>query len=226
MQSHLPKPFPNEPADYREARNQLLTAEADLRAAVEAVAEQRRGLPLGGRIAEDYTFDEWKDGAVVKTRLSELFDDGKDSLILYSYMYGPANADPCPACTSLLDGWNGAAGHIRAKVNLAVVISSPIEKLQAVAANRNWTGLRLLSCAGNGYNRDYLAENDKAEQLPMCTVFVRTDAGIRHFWSSELLYAESPWHPRHLDMVWPLWSIFDLTPQGRGADWFPALSYD
>ena len=59
----------------------------------------------------------------------------------------------------------------------------------------------------------------------MCTVFVKTDTGIHHFWSSELLFANSPGHPRHMDMAWPLWNVLDLLPEGRGSDWFPKLSY-
>ena len=30
---------------------------------------------------------------------------------------------------------------------------------------------------------------------------------------------------RHVDMIWPLWNLFDLTPEGRGGNWFPRLSY-
>jgi len=226
MNAHLPKPFPNEPTHYREARNKLLAAEADLRGAVEAVAEERRRLPLGGRVAENYVFDEWVDGARVRTGLSDLFQDGREALILYSFMFGPLDASPCPACTSLLDGWNGTAPHINARVNLAAVSASPVERFARLARDRNWTGFRLLSSAGNTYNIDYLGQGEDGSQRPMCTVFVRRQDGIYHSWSSELLFAPSAGHPRHMDQTWPLWNILDLLPEGRGADWFPQLSYD
>lgn len=226
MGTHLPKPFPNESAGYRLARDKLLAAESDLRSAVEAVAEQRRGLPLGGRVAEDYRFDEWVDGAVVKTSLSDLFQDGKNALVLYSFMFGPRDATPCPACTSLLDGWNGAAAHINARVNLAVVAASPVDRFAAIARDRGWTGFRLLSSAGNTYNNDYLGQGEDGSQRPMCSIFIRNEDGIHHSWSSELLFAPATGHPRHMDLTWPLWNIFDLLPDGRGADWFPKLSYD
>jgi predicted dithiol-disulfide oxidoreductase (DUF899 family) len=31
--------------------------------------------------------------------------------------------------------------------------------------------------------------------------------------------------PRHVDTIWPLWNVFDLLPQGRGSDWYPANNY-
>ena len=52
-----------------------------------------------------------------------------------------------------------------------------------------------------------------------------TDSGLHHFWGSEVFFAELEGHPRHLDQLWPLWNVLDLTPMGRGTDWFPALDY-
>ena len=106
--------FPQESAEYRKARNELLAAETELRRQIEAVAAARRKLPLGGQLAQDYVFDEGpadlsEQGEVRQTRLSELFDPGKGSLLVYSYMYGPAMATPCTSCTSILDGLNGTA---------------------------------------------------------------------------------------------------------------------
>lgn len=226
MQTRLPHPLPNETEEYRVARNALLDAEADLRTAVEAVAEKRRALPPGGAVPQDYAFTEWHDDGPRTTRLSDLFAPGKESLILYSYMYGPQNETPCPACTSLLDGWNGIAPHVRARVNLAIVAGSPVERLRDIARQRHWTGFRLLSAQGTSYNTDYMGENLKGDPVPMCTVFQRTGDGIRHFWSSELLFAEASGHPRHMDQTWPLWTMLDLVPEGRGSDWGPRLSYD
>ena len=31
--------------------------------------------------------------------------------------------------------------------------------------------------------------------------------------------------PRHGDTIDPLWNLFDFTPEGRGTDWYPDLSY-
>ena len=215
--------FPNESAAYRAARDALLRAEIELRRQTEAVAAQRRALPAGGEVPEDYVF-EGEEGPV---RLSELFGD-KDTLVLYSYMYGPDMAKPCPSCTSMLDGMNGQARHVGQQVALAVVARSPLERILAFTRPRGWTGLRLLSSAGNGYNAAYRGENPKGGQTPALNVFTRKDGRIRHAWCSELMFAPSDpgQNPRHVDTVWPLWNVLDLTPGGRGTDWYPQLSYD
>lgn len=216
--------FPNESSAYRRARAELLRAELDLRAQVERVATLRRKLPLGGGVAEDYVFDEL-DGAgrVRQVRLSELFDDGKDALFLYSFMFGPRMKAPCPMCSSLIDGIHGNARHLGQRINLAVTARSPIERIAAFAEARGWQDLRLLSCARNGYARDYFGENGDGDQMPMANVFVRREGKVHHFWGSEMLYAETDGDPRHVDMMWPLWNVLDTTPAGRGDDWYPSL---
>jgi predicted dithiol-disulfide oxidoreductase (DUF899 family) len=213
--------FPNESAAYRKARNKLLDAETALRKQVEQVAALRRKLPQGGRIAEDYEFDS----AAGPVRLSQLFERG-DSLVAYSFMYGPQMEQACPMCTSILDGLDGSAPHIAQSTSLVVIAKSPLARIQEHARARGWSGLKLLSSAGNSYNRDYFGEDEKGQQWPMLNVFVRRDGKLRHFWGSELFYAKADkgMHPRHVDLLWPLWNVLDLTPEGRG-DFYPKLQY-
>jgi predicted dithiol-disulfide oxidoreductase (DUF899 family) len=127
-------------------------------------------------------------------------------------------------CTSFLDGLDRAARHVTQRLNLAVVARSPIERIAAWGSTRRWERLRLLSSARNTYNADYAAETPEGGQLPACTVFVQRPDGIFHFWSAELLYVSTKGHPRHVDLLWPIWSLFDLTPEGRG-EWMPKLEY-
>ena len=225
--------FPGETIEYREARDRLLEAEVALRKQTEAVAAMRRTLPLGGPIKEDYVFEEGaadiNDSTTArKTRLSELFSPGKDTLVLYSYMFGPQMAAPCVSCTSILDGLNGSAPHIRQRVNFAVVAKSPIARIRETARGRGWKNLRLLSSANNSYNLDYHGESAKGDQLPSLNVFVRREGKIYHTYNTELLFApqEPGMDGRHVDSVWPIWNMFDFTPDGRGTDWYPRLSYD
>lgn len=218
--------FPGESDAYRTARNELLTAETALRAQVEAVAALRRQLPAGGAVAEDYSFVERADGgAVAEARLSALFGD-HDNLMVYSFMYGPDDKAPCPMCSSFLDSLNGAAPHIKQRVSLAVVAKSPIDRIHAFADGRGWANLRLLSSANNSYNTDYFGETPEGSQIPACNIFVRRDGQVRHAYATELLFAPGDSQPRHMDLMWPLWGVLDLTPGGRGSDWYPALSYE
>jgi predicted dithiol-disulfide oxidoreductase (DUF899 family) len=219
------KRYPGEDADYRAARNALLEAELALDEQVNAVAAMRQNLPVGGPIPDNYTFDTLENGELSAIHLSDLFEAGKPNLFLYSFMFGPDDEQPCPACTSLIDGFNGIADHIKSRMNLAVAAKGPIERLSEFARGRGWSGIRLLSSANNSFNRDYFAEMADGTQIPAANIFVNTDGAIRHFYGAEMLYVDRPGqHPRHVDRIWPIWNILDLTPEGRG-DWFPRLSY-
>jgi len=229
--------FPNESIEYRAARNALLDEEMALRRQVERVAAQRRALPPGGDLKEDYRF-VGPEGAV---RLSKLFKPGKDTLAIYSFMYGPERERPCPGCTHFLDALDGQVQHIDQRINFVVVAKSPLPRILAFGKERGWTGLRLLSTDGNTYDRDYFGDsgdlsaamrrqqdfkNGEVWDMPMLNVFQRERGGIRHRWGSELLYVppEPDQQYRHNDLLDPLWNLLDVTPEGRG-DFNPKLDY-
>jgi predicted dithiol-disulfide oxidoreductase (DUF899 family) len=228
--------FPGESAEYRAARDRLLQREIELRREMEAVAAERRKLPPGGVVPEDYVFQgAGPDDAPTDVRLSELFAPGKDSLAIYSFMFPrtyrgdragptegktallPLEEGPCPSCVALLDQLDGAAVHAGLGLNLAVVAKAPIDRLLTFGEERGWRWLRLLSSAGNTYNRDYLAESPDGSQMPILNVFHRDGEVIRHFWGSELFYAptDADQDPRHVGTLEPIWNLFDLIPEGR-----------
>lgn len=237
--------FPNESTEYRRARDRLLRREIELRREMEAVAVARRELPVGGPIPEDYIFDAPGTAGPTEVRLSELFATGKDSLVIYNFMfprgYGgarpgptegetallPLEAGPCPSCVALLDQLDGAAEHASQRLNLAVVAKTTLDRLLTFGKERGWRHLRLLSSAGNTYNRDYFGEDADGWQMPMLNVFHRDGNTIRHFWGAELTYA--PADPgqdhRSVGTLEPLWNLFDLTKEGRPTDWDERLSY-
>jgi predicted dithiol-disulfide oxidoreductase (DUF899 family) len=220
--------FPGESARYRAARNALLNSERSLRALLEAVAAKRRKLPLGGAVPEDYAFEALgPNGAPQTRRMSELFEPGKDTLIIYSFMFGPEMAEPCPYCTSILDGLDGQSPHVNQRANFFVVAKSPIERVTTFARERAWTRLRLLSSAGNTYNRDYFGEDAKGEQTPSLNVFIKRGGRVYHFYHSELMFVapERGQDPRHVDLIWPVWQLLDVTPEGRPPKWGPRLHY-
>jgi predicted dithiol-disulfide oxidoreductase (DUF899 family) len=238
--------FPNESVEYRQGRNRLLQQETELRRMTELVAAARRALPPGGAVKQDYVFNgQGFDGGAARVRLSDLFAPGRDSLVIYSMMFprdrlddspGPKSGQtallplaegPCPSCTALVDQLDGAAEHAAQRINLAVVAKAPVERVLTFGRERGWRRLRLLSSAGSSYNRDYLSETPDGTQRPMLNVFHRDGTTIRHFWGSELLYApvDPGQDPRHVGTIEPLWNLFDLTPEGRGTDWYEQFSY-
>lgn len=233
--------YPNESPEYRAARNALLDEETALRAQIEAVAARRRALPPGGEVPQDYVFERiGPDLMPQDVRMSELFGP-HDTLILYSFMYGPERDSPCPGCTHLLDGIEGAARHIGQRAALHVVAKSPIARLAAWAHERGWEHLSLLSCAGNSYDADYFGDTSKfprgmraQHKVPdgedwdetIFNVFMRNRGVIRHFWGSEMSFAPPApgQHHRAGDLADPLWNLLDMTPEGRG-DFFPKVAY-
>jgi predicted dithiol-disulfide oxidoreductase (DUF899 family) len=212
--------FPNESAEYRQARNALLAEEIELRRHIERVAELRRQLPTGGEVIKDYRFES-EDGPVSFT---DLFRD-KQTLVVYSYMYGPQRERPCPMCTSLLSAWDGEARDIEQRVGFAIIARSPIERLVTFKNERGWRNLRLYSDTSGDYTRDYVSAEDA--DAPGFNVFTRRDGTIRHFWSGEMgpETADPGQDPRGAPDLMPLWTILDATPEGRGSDWYPKLIY-
>jgi predicted dithiol-disulfide oxidoreductase (DUF899 family) len=212
--------FPNESAEYRRARNALLVKEIELRRNLEAVAEMRRNLPPGGEVGKTYHFD----GENGPATLADLFGD-KDTLILYSYMFGPGRKAPCPMCTSFMATWDGKVADIEQRVALAMVARSPIARLAEAKKARGWRNLRVFSDPSGDYTRDYVSAGD--EDMPGYSVFTRRDGTIRHFWSGEMSgeMADPGQDPRGAPDFDPLWILLDTTPEGRGADWYPKLSY-
>ena len=233
--------YPNESTEYRAARNALLNEEIALRAQIEAVAAKRRALPMGGEVPEDYVFERiGKNSTPEKVKMSELFGL-HETLVLYSFMYGPERDLPCPGCTHLLDGLDGAARHMGQRAALYIVAKSSIARLAAWAHERGWDHLSLVSTAGNSYDADYFGDtskfpkglraqhrvpNDENWDETIFNVFKRHDGIIRHFWGSEMSFAPTVpnQHHRAGDLVDPLWGLLDMTPEGRG-DFFPKVNY-
>jgi predicted dithiol-disulfide oxidoreductase (DUF899 family) len=214
--------LPNESDDYRHARDALLVEEIELRRHIERVAEQRRALPPGGEVPSGYQF-QGKDGLF---DMAGLFGN-KQTLVVYSYMFGPQRERPCPMCTSLLGAWNGEARDIGQRVALAVVARSPIERLVAFAQERGWRDLPVYSDTNGHYSHDYHAISKEGGDDAALNVFTRRDGAMRHFWSGEMGSgtADPGQDPRGAPNLMPLWIILDMTPEGRGGNWYPSLDY-
>jgi predicted dithiol-disulfide oxidoreductase (DUF899 family) len=213
---------PNESHAYREARNELLREEIELRRHIERVAHMRRALPPGGEVIGDYRFH----GENGVTDFAGLFGD-KQTVVIYSYMFGPQRQRPCPMCTTLLSTWDGVARDMEQRIALAVIARSPLERLVAFKQERGWHGLKLYSDINGDYSRDYGAITQDGGDIPALHVFTRRDGTIRHFWSSEMgdATADPGQDPRGAPDPMPMWAVFDMTPEGRGTDWYPRLDY-
>lgn len=217
------KPYPNDSADYRAARTALLAEEIELRRHIQRVAAQRRALPPGGEIAQDYQLRD-EQGATLL--FSDLFG-AHDTLVTYFWMYGPERERPCPMCTSFLGSLDIPAVDITQRVALAVIGRSPVERQLAFARERGWRNLRFYATVGDDFPRAYRGLAPNGDEWASLDVWVKRDGVVRHFWgASEAGGTADPGQDPHLapDPT-PLWNILDLTPGGRGKDWYPSLEY-
>jgi len=124
-QTHLK----DESETYLAKREELRRAEIELRNQRERVAKLRRQLPKGP-VVQDYEFQEGPlnlndgDSPIQSVRLSQLFTGPDRPVVVYQFMYGKKQTQPCPMCTSLIDSLNGIAHHLAPNLDLAIVAAA------------------------------------------------------------------------------------------------------
>ena len=212
----------NESDEYRRQREELRVAELDLVDHVERVAALRRDLP-SDTVVDDYELIDVSNSHPV--RLSELFREPDRALVLYHFMYGKAQLNPCPLCTMWIDGYNAVAPHLVQNVDFAVVAAAEPAEIKSHAESRGWSNLRLLSAGGTTFKYDLGSEEADGSQTEWVSVFALGDDGtVRHLYSKGAQMADDR-HERGIDLLSPVWHLLDLTPDGRD-DWYPSLSYE
>ncbi len=215
--------FPGESDAYRAARQALLAEEIEFRRHMTRVVEQRRALPPGPVVTKDYRFKDANGNAV---GLIDLFGH-HDTLLAYFWMFGPQRARPCPMCTNWLGAVNGNAVDIKQRIALKVLSRSPVERQKAFALERGWHGLDFVQTVGDDYAKDLGLLNPDGSEMASIIVFKRDGDKVRLFWASGMTMemGDPGQDPRDAPDIASLWSILDLTPEGRPADWYPKLEY-
>lgn len=207
--------------EYRRQREELRVAELDLIDHAERVAALRRTLPAD-TVVDDYQLVNVASGE--RVRLSQLVSAPDRPLIVYHFMYGKAQTEACPLCTMWIDGYNAAVPHLTQNVDFAVVAAADPAAINAHAASRGWSNLRLLSAGESTFKYDLGSEEADGTQTEWISVFTRGDDGtVRHIYSKGAQMADDR-RERGIDLLSPVWNLLDLTPNGRG-DWYPLLHY-
>jgi predicted dithiol-disulfide oxidoreductase (DUF899 family) len=195
-------------AQWRAARQALLEKEKAMTRSRDALAAERRRLPMM-RIDKDYVF-EGPDG---KVPLLDLFD-GRPQLLLYHFMFAPGvhgwPTAGCPGCSMFLDSLGQYARvHLNARdASFAVVSLAPLASLQAYRERMGWD-VRWVSSANNTFNVDFGMTTPQGENHGL-SVFLRDGSQIfRTYFTSS----------RGLETVGTIWSLLDLTPFGRQEEW-------
>jgi predicted dithiol-disulfide oxidoreductase (DUF899 family) len=216
-------PFPGASPEYHRAREALLAEEIEFRRHMTRLVEQRRALPPGPVITKNYRF---KDEQGIDAGLLDLFGD-KNTLVTYFWMFGPQRSRPCPMCTNLLGALNGNAADIKQCVALKVLGRSPVDRQYAFAQERGWRDLNFVQTVGDDYAKDLGVLTSDGNEYPALVVYRREGDRVRLFWAGEMTgeMADPGQDPRGAPDIASLWTILDLTPDGRGTDWYPKLQY-
>ena len=115
--------------------------------------------------------------------------------------------------------WDGTVPHFNGLGgNLVIIAAAPVNALADVARHQRWRNMPSLSCDGTRFKQQYHSVDIQGEAVPLMTVFGRNPDGTVHLqWASKLIFA--PTEPgqdmRHLGTVEPVWTLFDLRPEGR-----------
>lgn len=204
---------------FESVHAEVRAAELALMLQRERVAELRRSVPPAPP-GSDYEFEHIIDGSPQPVRLSELFSGSDRTLVVYHFMYGKQQTMPCPMCSMWADGWNAIAGHLDRRIDFVVAASGPIADWTALAHERGWDNLRLVSAAPSSFKMDVGGEDADGNQWPFISVWTLDDDGrpVQRYGGSAGFDAD---HWRGLDLLSPLWHLLDLTPEGRG-DFMPS----
>ncbi|WP_232495509.1 DUF899 family protein [Novosphingobium kaempferiae] len=224
LAKHRKAAFPNESAEYAEAREKLLAQEIEFRRQMTRLAEQRQALPPGPLIEKDYRF---RDAAGTDLGLIDLFGDD-ETLITYFWMFGPQRDRPCPMCTNWLGSVDGNASDVKQRAALKILGRSPVARQQAFADERGWRNLDFVETVGDDYAHDLGVLTPEGDEYPALVVYQRDGDAVRAFYSAEMPAeaADPGQDPRTAPDIASLWNLLDLTPEGRGTDWYPKLSYE
>jgi predicted dithiol-disulfide oxidoreductase (DUF899 family) len=230
MNGLRPTRLQNESAEYLAKREELRVLELESMRVRERVAALRRALPKGATV-KDYVFLEGPsdlsagDTPVRQVRLSELFTAPGRTLVIYQFMFGKKQVTPCPMCTMVIDALNGVAHHLAQRLDLAIVAAGDPAALRAHARRQGWDNLRLLTTTPeSAFKYDLGGEDEEGNQDSAVSIFTRDpDGTLRHFYTAHPQMAPDV-RERGLDLLVPVYNVFDLSPEGRG-DWYASLDY-
>jgi predicted dithiol-disulfide oxidoreductase (DUF899 family)/uncharacterized protein YndB with AHSA1/START domain len=204
---------------HQAARDRLRAAELELMLQRERVAAMRRELPLGPS-GSDYEFDEVVDGETRRVALRDLFTSPERPLVVYHFMYGKKQMTACPMCSMWMDGWNAVADHLAENVDFVVAASADAADWAALASDRGWDNVRLVSAALSTFKLDIGGEDAEGFQEPAISVWELVDGEPRLTYSGGAHIDGDHW--RGIDLLSPVWHMLDLTRAGRG-DWMPGV---
>jgi predicted dithiol-disulfide oxidoreductase (DUF899 family) len=211
--------------EWVEVRKELLAKEKEFTRARDALSQARRDLPWE-RVEKNYVFD----GPDGKESLSDLFA-GSNQLIVYHFMFDPAEDEGCPHCSFWADNFDGIPVHLKANDAAFVAVSSaPLSKLQAYEKRMGWN-FKWVSSFENDFKRDFGAQFTQQEVDDKRAFFNYTSQdpydtqreGISVFYKDDdgNVYHTYSTYARGIDIVNGAYHFIDMTPKGRNEGDIP-----
>lgn len=195
-----------QPAEWQRALDGLLVKEKAATHARDALAAERRRLPMV-RIDKHYVFTA-PTGAV---SLRDLFE-GRRQLLLYHFMFAPGvhgwPTAGCPGCSMVVDQI-GHPAHLHARdTSFCLVSGAPLASIQQYKQRMGWN-LPWVSSSDSDFNADFGVTTDKGETFGL-SVFLRDEDRVyRTYFTAG----------RGVEALGSVWTFLDLTPLGRQEEW-------
>jgi predicted dithiol-disulfide oxidoreductase (DUF899 family) len=198
------------PTEWQIAREELLVKEKEATRARDALAADRRRLPVV-QIEKDYSFE----GPGGKASLRDLFD-GRRQLIVYHFMFGPSQDVGCDGCSMFVDNI-GHLTHLHARdTSFALVSRAPLAKIEPYRQRMGWA-MPWYSSFGSDFNVDFAVspesprptEYQDGESFGL-SVFLRDGGNIYRTYFT---------NGRGVEALGSVWTLLDLTPYGRQEEW-------
>jgi predicted dithiol-disulfide oxidoreductase (DUF899 family) len=184
--------------EWQLAREKLLVKEKELTRALDALAAERRKLPMV-RIDKEYEFD----GPNGKASLLDLFD-GRRQLIIYHFMMASGSEHRCPGCSSFVDNI-GHLAHLHARDTTLVLVSpASLSQIEHYKKRMGWT-VSWFSSNGDNLNVDFGA----GRGFGLSVLLRDGDSVYRTYYTTA----------RGVDRIRADFNFLDLTPFGRQEDW-------
>ncbi len=193
-------------AEWQAAHEKLLAEEKEATRARDALAAERRRLPMV-EIDKAYVF-EGPDG---ERSLLDLFE-GRRQLVLYHFMFAPGvdgwPSAGCGGCSMFVDNV-GHLAHLHARdTSFALVSRAPLASIESYRERMGWT-VPWFSSSGSDFNVDFGVTTDRGETFGL-SVFLRDGESVyRTYFTSG----------RGVEALGSVWTFLDLTPLGRQEDW-------
>ena len=186
--------------EWEAARAALLVKEKELTRALDALAAERRRLPMVELDAQKYRFAA-PNGEEVG--LTGLFD-GHRQLAVYHFMLEPGQDWLCGGCCSFTDNIAQQQWHLNARdTRLILMARAPQQEIQAVRRRFGWS-LPFYSSHGSEFN------DDMGPMAFGLSVLLRDDDQVfRSYFTTA----------RGVDRLRMDFNLLDLTPLGRQEAW-------